>query len=85
MLIEESVEAAGIWVPTTSLKEGVRGQWTMLVVDAENVVRQASVEILHAESTRVFVRGAFPAGMRLIDAGPQRVTVGQRVTTSGTL
>ncbi|MEO1796147.1 MAG: efflux RND transporter periplasmic adaptor subunit [Pseudomonadota bacterium] len=79
LIMSQSVEADGLWVPVTSLKEGVRGQWTVLVVDPEDTVRSASVEILHAESDRVFVRGGFPEGTRLINDGPQRVTVGQRV------
>ncbi|MEM6658362.1 MAG: efflux RND transporter periplasmic adaptor subunit [Pseudomonadota bacterium] len=77
--IAEPVSEAGTWVPTTSLKEGVRGQWTLLVADAQKTVRMASVEVLHAEDKRVFVRGSFPDGTVLIDLGPQRVTVGQRV------
>lgn len=76
----EPVQSAGTWVPTTSLKEGNRGQWTLLVADVQKTVRLATVEVLHAEDDRVFVRGAFPDGTVLIDQGPQRVTLGQRVT-----
>ncbi len=75
----DPVQSAGTWVPTTSLKEGTRGQWTLLVADAQKTVRLATVEVLHAEDDRVFVRGAFPEGTVLIDQGPQRVSVGQRV------
>ncbi|MEO1140467.1 MAG: efflux RND transporter periplasmic adaptor subunit [Pseudomonadota bacterium] len=82
LIVAQNVAVKGLWVSTTSLKEGVRGQWTLLAVDAEDTVRAATVEILHAESDRVFVRGAFPDGARLIEEGPQRVTVGQRVTTT---
>ncbi|GAA6159219.1 hypothetical protein NBRC116589_13930 [Ruegeria sp. HU-ET01832] len=78
----DPVQNAGTWVPTTSLKEGTRGQWTLLVADAQKTVRLATVEVLHAEDDRVFVRGAFPEGTVLIDQGPQRVTVGQRVDFS---
>ncbi len=85
LIVTETIDAAGLWLSTTSLKEGVRGQWTILTVDPDDIVRAASVEILHAESDRVFVRGAFPEGTQLIDAGPQRVTVGQQVTTKDTL
>ncbi len=81
LLVTEEIAAEGLWVPLTSLKEGVRGQWTVLAVDPDDIVRDAPIEILHAESTRVFVRGAFPDGTRLIADGPQRVTVGQRVAS----
>ncbi|MBV2358417.1 efflux RND transporter periplasmic adaptor subunit [Thalassococcus sp. CAU 1522] len=80
VLVTETVEARGLWLPTTSLKEGVRGQWTILTVDAGQIVRAAPVEVLHAESDRVFVRAALPEGTVLVKDGPQRVTVGQRVT-----
>lgn len=79
LILTEAVATPGVWVPTTALKEGVRGQWTVLTADAESTVRPAIVEILHAETDRVFVRGAFPDGTYLIDDGPQRVTVGQKV------
>ncbi|SLN35354.1 efflux RND transporter periplasmic adaptor subunit [Ruegeria meonggei] len=77
--INDPVESDGTWVPTTSLKEGSRGQWTLLVADTQKTVRVATVEVLHAENERVFVRGEFPEGTVLIDQGPQRVTVGQHV------
>ncbi len=80
LLVTERIQADGLWLPVTSLKEGVRGQWTVLTVDADATVRAASVEVLHAESDRVFVRGAFPPDTILIGEGTQRVTVGQRVT-----
>ncbi len=79
LVIRERVVAEGFWVPVKSLKEGVRGQWTLLTVDEDTTVRAAQVEILHAESDRVFARAGFADGTPLIDAGPQRVTVGQHV------
>lgn len=85
LVLRDTVDAPGLWLPIASLQEGVRGQWTVLAVDADNTVRAAPVEILHAESDRVFVRVAFPEGARLIEAGPQRVTVGQRVAVTDTL
>lgn len=85
LMVAETIAEEGLWLPITSLKEGVRGQWTILTVDPEQTVRAASVEILHAESDRVFVRAAFPDGTMLINEGPQRVTVGQQVIAKDTL
>jgi RND family efflux transporter MFP subunit len=82
VLISERVEARGLWIPVTSLKEGGRGQWTVLTVDGDNTVQSAAVEILHAESERVFVRAGLPEGTLLINQGPQRITVGQTVDTA---
>lgn len=79
LLVTERVEKDGFWVPITSLREGVRGQWTLLTVDDEDTVRAAQIEILHAETDRVFARAGFADRTPLIDAGPQRVTVGQHV------
>jgi len=75
------VETPGIWVPMTTLKEGQRGQWTLLAVDADDTVRAVSVQVVHTKGDQVFVRGAFPQDVRLITAGPQRVTVGQSVAS----
>ncbi|MEM8732277.1 MAG: efflux RND transporter periplasmic adaptor subunit [Pseudomonadota bacterium] len=80
LVTQDMVAANGLWIETTALKEGLRGQWTVLVVDADDIVRTASVEVLHTEPDRVFARGVFPEGTALVDAGPQRVTPGQRVT-----
>ena len=38
-----------------------------------------TIAVFRTEDDRVFVRGVFPDGTVLIDRGPQRVTVGQRV------
>jgi len=75
----QHIDQVGLWVPLTTLKEGLRGQWTVLAVDRENVVKALSVQVLHAERDRVFVTGAIPEGARLVADGPQRVTVGQTV------
>lgn len=80
LLLSDMVETPGLWVPVTTLKEGLRGQWTLLAVDTQDTVRALSVQILHAHGDQVFVRGAFPEAAQLITAGPQRVTVGQVVT-----
>ena len=79
LTLHDEVASEGFWVSVTSLKEGLRGQWTLLVVDADNVVRSATVQPLHTNGDDVFVQGAFPEGVRLIDSGPQRVSVGQTV------
>ncbi len=80
VLLDDRVEARGFWLPITSLKEGLRGQWTVLIIDDEMRVRAAPVEILHAQTDRLFVRAAVPEGTLLINAGPQRVTLGQTVS-----
>lgn len=79
LLLSDMVETPGLWVPVTTLKEGQRGQWTLLAVDADNTVRAMTVQVVHTTGDQVFVRGAFPEDAQLITSGPQRVTVGQTV------
>ena len=83
--LTSTVTETGTWVPLRSLKEGDKGQWTLLVVDADNVVRRASVLVIHATSDQAYVQGSFPPGTRMIEEGPQRVTLGQTVQIAETL
>ncbi|QPH53640.1 efflux RND transporter periplasmic adaptor subunit [Pontivivens ytuae] len=79
LIITREVEEAGTWVPVRALREGAQGLWTVLVVDDEDRVRSAAVELIHTEAERAYVRGTFEDGTRLISAGPHRVTPGQLV------
>lgn len=78
LVLHTETSAQGAWVPIDALREGSGSMWTVLVVD-EGVVRNAAVEILHAEETRVFVQGTFEEGATLIDTGAHRVVPGQAV------
>jgi RND family efflux transporter MFP subunit len=80
---EQRVEIAGYWVPMGSLREGMQGLWTVLMVDPSDTVRSAAVELLHVEAQRAFVRGSFPEGALLIAQGPHRVTPGQKIRQIG--
>ena len=85
VVLKDSIETQGAWVPLDAVKEGRGSVWNVLVVDDADIVRTAAVEILHAESDRLFVRGTFQDGDQMIRTGPQRVTPGQtvRVTDGG--
>ena len=74
--------ANGAWVPLDALREGSGSMWTILVVE-DGVVRNAAVEILHSEATRVYVQGTFEEGASLIDTGAHRVVPGQAVQIVG--
>ena len=72
----------GFWVPTTSITEGLRGSWTMYALEETAdgpVVRREAVEVLHAETDSVFVRGTLESGDVVIANGLHRVVPGQRV------
>lgn len=81
--LQESVETAGFWLPSTALAKGSRGLWSALVVETNDDgparVARRDLEALHAESNRVLVRGTLNEGDRVISAGTHRVVPGQRV------
>lgn len=86
--LNDNIDAAGFWLPTTALSEGRRGLWTVYVVEKnrpssatghqQQVVRK-SVEVLHTETDRVFVRGALIANDPVVATGTQRLAPGQLV------
>ena len=80
---DRRIAAAGAWVPLRALREGAPGVWTVLIVDNDDIVRPAAVEVLHSTTDRAYVTGTFEDGARLIDSGPQRVTPGQQVRVNG--
>ncbi|MBF9030097.1 efflux RND transporter periplasmic adaptor subunit [Rhodobacterales bacterium HKCCE3408] len=77
--VPREIAARGAWVPFEALREGAPGVWSILVVDDENVVRAAPVEVLHAEADRVFLGGGLTDGLALVTGGPHRVVPGQTV------
>lgn len=76
--INSVVKEAGAWVALDALQESAGGFWTILVV-SNGIVRNAAVEVLHAESERAFIRGTFENGADVITTGAHRVVPGQRV------
>ena len=78
-----TVQQRGTWIPVDALREGSGSQWTVFVLEPDDVVRAASVEIIHAEDTRVFVQGSLAEGARFITSGAHRVVPGQRVRPLG--
>jgi hypothetical protein len=86
LTLTRSVPGMGAWLPRAALSEGTRGMWTVFqVVDRPEglFTRREAVELLHAETDRVFVRGAFPTGARIVMSGPHRLADGQAVVLAG--
>ena len=81
-----SEPASGYWVPLDALRAADRGLWNVLIVEPIDSgryrVAHASIELLHGEGDRAFVRGTLAPGMRLITSGTHRITPGQLVTLS---
>lgn len=86
MDVTEPTPSHGYWVPTTALARGDRGLWSLYVAELDDkqenaIVARRDVEVLHAESDRVFVRGTVQSGDRVIAYGIHRVVPGQLVQT----
>ncbi len=87
----EPVRESGYWLPVEALAEGMRGLWTAYVLqpvadnaqapqtDASHEAVRFVVDILHAESNRVFVRATLPQAALVVATGVHKVVPGQRV------
>jgi len=82
MILSQTVAEPGFWAPLSALREGVRGSWTVLVLDpAAGIDRAipAAVEVIHAEGDQVFLRSILPDAARIVATAPDRVAPGQPV------
>ena len=79
----ERVQSKGGWLPITALLEGDKGLWTVLVTkenaEGETVTARESVEVVHSEGDRVFVRGTVANNTNVIASGMQRLSPGSPV------
>ena len=83
LVLPGTLEERGFWAPLTALSEGRRGLWTVyqLTNGGERYsLEPRSVELLHTEGGRVYLRGAVDEGAMILAGGVQRVTPGQSVT-----
>lgn len=83
----QTESAVGTWLPLSALVEGEKGLWSVFVTkqeDGETIVRRESVEIIHIEDSRVYVRGTLRSGARVLIGGVNRVAPGQRVALANT-
>jgi len=74
-----TVEARGIWVPTTALVRAPRGLWACYVVVEEGVVGRREVSVVHTDGVRAYVSGTLRGSERVIRSGALRVVQGQHV------
>lgn len=84
------VAEPGYWLPLNALTGGERGLWNLYVaepaentpigLDATHRVTRRTVDLLHHEADRVFVRGMLDPGIPVITTGLHRVVPGQWVS-----
>ncbi|MCC5972747.1 MAG: efflux RND transporter periplasmic adaptor subunit [Rubellimicrobium sp.] len=82
LLLAQVVDDPGFWAPLSALREGARGSWSVMAVEATadgDRTLPAAVEVIHSDGARVFLRGALPPGARIVAEAPDRVAPGQLV------
>lgn len=82
LLLTQPVDDPGFWAPLSALREGVRGSWSVMAVEATAAgdrTLPAAVEVIHSDGNRVFLRGNLPPGARIVAEAPDRVAPGQLV------
>ena len=82
--LEQDVEVSGFWVPTSALSKGIRGLWSVLLVqqnqgDQQWRTEKRDVEVIYTQTDRVLVKGALQSGDLIVADGLHRITNGQQV------
>lgn len=84
LLLSESIELKGGWLPLGALQEGKRGIWTVMRVEpTENSeellsVREA-VQVLDVQAERAYVHGTLRDQSQVVSSGLHRLTSGSRI------
>ncbi|MFL4470392.1 efflux RND transporter periplasmic adaptor subunit [Tateyamaria armeniaca] len=88
LTLQTSVAQDGYAVPLSALQDGVRGLWTVLVLEPEAdgfaTARAAAVEVLQIEGDTAYVRGTLNGETQIVPDGTHRLVPGDRVQLSGT-
>lgn len=83
LVLPEYVSEQGAWVPLAALRDGPRGLWRIMTLNAQGTaVQTEAVNVLYTQQDRAFIAGTFGQGARYITDGPHRVVPGQSVTRS---
>ena len=80
--VDVQIEKQGAWVPISALSNGIRGLWTLFVVDntsGSQTIQPRSVYVEYMEQDRAFVSGAIAQGELLVISGLHRLTPNQTV------
>lgn len=73
----------GYWVPVEALVEGKKGLWNVFAVqsdEAGSLVTRRAVEVIHAETSRVYVTADLGKTATLVSSGTHRVVPGQYIS-----
>jgi len=85
LVLQQYYQQPGYSIPLSALSEGEEGLWSVFVKqpdepgsDTGTVVRE-HVDILHTDGVTAFVQGPLSGNAQIINNGPHRIVVGQRV------
>lgn len=77
--VDIPVQEQGAWVPISALAAGVRGLWSLYVVDGNNTIQTRLVSITYANETKAFVTGAVNQNEQVVISGIHRLAPLQQV------
>ena len=84
LVLDRDIEEMGLWLPLAALTEREHGLWSVYLARKSNdggwTAQPGTVEVIHTDGDRAYVRGAVRDGDLLILDGLQRITPGQVVT-----
>jgi hypothetical protein len=82
MDVSSQIETSGFWIPRKALVSGVRGLWSLFVVqpiDNEQQLTAKLVELIYADDEHAYVRGALNTADQVVIEGVQRLVPKQKV------
>ena len=90
LLLPETLQTQGFWVPLNALTDGLRGLWQVYVLDPADApqrfrIAARSVQLEYADSEQAFITGALSDGESIVEAGLHRLVPGQIVRLTADL
>lgn len=89
LTVNTHIQQKGFWLPSGALAESRRGLWSVYTVKPYHgsseygTLSRQELQVLHTDSSRVFVRGTLQDGDRIISGGLHRLVPGQLVRIAG--
>lgn len=80
--VDVEIVKQGAWIPVSALSNGVRGLWTLFVIDkstGSSIIQPRSVYVEYMEQEYAFVSGALDQGDLLVVSGLHRLIPNQQV------
>lgn len=87
LTLNTALDQQGYAVPLRALRDGVRGLWTVMVLEPDegdmHTARAAAVEVLQIEGDTAFVHGTLQGEAMIVPDGTHRLVPGDRVQIAG--